>query len=165
MATKDRYLNREQINILTKQVRERGYQSQLDTARIQQTFPRIVVGQGLKNSGDVRSLTEVNKFLTRLYKDKAVLMTEEEYQKELDLLNLALKGYKTLRQYTYRVRERAKEVISNASEYTGIDADISGMSTQELNQAIKEAHSRASSDSSGSPSFYIHLMDILENEI
>lgn len=164
MATK-KFLTPRQINDLTDEIRSRGFQSRTDTYIIQQSFARLVVNRGLVNEGYVRTMTEANKFLTKIYGDNAILYTEETYQQDLQSLNDALTGYKSVRQYLYKNRQRLVDIVRSAENWLGYDeTDLSHISTTKLHMLVRQANQMAQSDSGGSPTFYQHLMELLEEQ-
>lgn len=161
---KQRYLSPNQINELTEKVRTKGMQSRLDLKIIQDSFSRIVIRSGLKNSGMVRTYDESVKFLKRIYGEKYIEYTFEEYQSELTLLNKMLRGYQTITGYYTHYRQNIINTVASASEYLGIEPtfDISKIQTAKLLEYVRMANDYAKSSSQGSPSFYQYLIELLE---
>ena len=154
-------LNYEQLNELSERVKSKNLTSRLDLKMYQDPFPRIVIGQGLKNSGKVRSYEESVKFLKRIYKDRYIEFTREEYEREIEKLNESLTGWKSTAQYWRRYRERIETIVAEANKDLSRKMNVKGIPTRILLEFVREAEKLSKADSHGSPKFYEYLLDMI----
>lgn len=166
MAKSRKILTAQEINELNDKIVSKGFTPITQYQYIQQSFSRIVKPMGMVDGGNIRTLEETNEFLKRKYKEDAILVSQEEYDKMIEQLNDRLIGYKSMKDVLRSNRNRLISVIEDAQTYTMDDRDIdlSKIKTERLLQLVNEAHRMARGDSSGSSSFYEHLMNLLEDE-
>jgi len=154
-------LSSSQLNANIASIKQSGYIPATETAFIQNSFARLVVSSSLKNGGTIRSLEEINKFLIKKYKNKAILMKEKEYNKELSDLQLALKGRRTLQGEKRFQSKRINSIIEDANNM-GYDITRKKLTVKQLHDAIKQAGLRSSKFKGESNDFYGYLQDIIE---
>lgn len=152
----------DKLNRAIMDIKSEGYTYPTQYAYLQEAYDRIIVPTGVKNSGTIRTLEQVNDFLDRRFGGMSVHMTQEEYDKELNSLLSKLEPIDTVDKFLQSKREEYFDVFDT---YLGDTSDtIKNLPTAQLRDMINEAWRRAKADPDGSPTFIEHLMDIIAEE-
>lgn len=149
------------LNSTIRSLKEQGWTYPTEYGYMGQAHARIIVPVGMKDSGTIRSFEQVNNALERQYKDKAILMTKAEYNREVKELYDELSGNTNKRDFLKNQRADMIDIVREAQDFTLQKLRPQNISTTTLRNAIRKAGEMARSDSRGSLSFYFYLMDLL----
>ena len=133
------------INKQIRMTQSHGYQYPTELERYQQAFDGLVISNAQKNGGQIRTLAEVNAYLTKKY-SQPELWTQEQYDARLQNLVTKLGREITFSGVRGTIRENNIDIIMELNDFMETNYNPYFMSTDELTQAIKDAGSYSSSE-------------------
>ncbi len=152
----------DKLNRAIMRLKSEGYTYPTQYSYMQEAFDRIIVPSGVKNSGTIRTLEQVNNFLDKRFGEKAIHMTQEEYGQDINILSEKLKPIDTRAKF---LKEKRAEYIDTINSNLGqLDSKVHNLPTSQLRDILNEAWRRTKLDADGSPTFVEHLMEIIEVE-
>lgn len=151
--------NIERYNKMVRELKNMGYMAPTELIKYPSMFGDLVFGREQKRSGEVRTYAELAEYRTKKgwrYYDEAT------YYDELNALRKELGVEYSKQGFLKTKREQYKRSIDTAF---GMDnaIDISSMSTEELRDILNDAWRLTRADPDGSPSFYEHLIEVLNS--
>lgn len=147
---------RKQINSGVARIIEAGYVPITKRSSIQAEYGSLIIGNGRKNAGMIRTLEEYNAFQTKMLGKNAQTITRKEYNIKLkefyerNFQRLSLGGEKFVQ------RERRKAVMQDVEKTTGERYNPDLLSDQELSDLMRKASQRIRADAS-TDNFYTYL--------
>lgn len=147
---------RKQINSAVARIIEAGYVPITKRSSIQSEYGSLIIGNGRKKAGMVRTLEEYNAFQTKMLGKNAQTITRKEYNIKLkefyerNFQRLSLGGEKFVQ------RERRKAVMQDIEKATGERYNPDLLSDQELSDLMRRASQRIRADAS-TDNFYTYL--------
>lgn len=147
---------RKQINSGVARIIEAGYVPITKRASIQAEYGSLIIGNGRKKAGMIRTLDEYNAFQIKMLGKNAQTITRKEYNIKLkefyerNFQRLSLGGEKFVQ------RERRKAVMQDVEKATGERYNPDLLSDQELSDLMRRASQRIRADAS-TDNFYTYL--------
>ena len=147
---------RKQINSGVARIIEAGYVPITKRSSIQAEYGALIIGNGRKNAGMIRTLEEYNAFQTKMLGKNAQTITRKEYNIKLkdfyekNFQRLSLGGEKFVQ------RERRKAVMQDVEKATGERYNPDLLSDQELSELMRRTSQRIRAEAS-SNNFYTYL--------
>lgn len=147
---------RKQINSGVARIIEAGYVPITKRSSIQSEYGSLIIGNGRKKAGMIRTLEEYNAFQTKMLGKNAQTITRKEYNIKLkefyerNFQRLSLGGEKFVQ------RERRKAVMQDVEKATGERYNPDLLSDQELSDLMRRASQRIRADAS-TDNFYTYL--------
>lgn len=147
---------RKQINSGVARIIEAGYVPITKRSSIQAEYGSLIIGNGRKKAGMIRTLEEYNAFQTKMLGKNAQTITRREYNIKLkefyerNFQRLSLGGEKFVQ------RERRKEVMKDVEKATGERYNPDLLSDQELSELMRRTSQRIRADAS-TDNFYTYL--------
>ena len=149
---------RKQINSGVARIIEAGYVPITKRSSIQAEYGSLIIGNGRKNAGMIRTLEEYNAFQTKMLGKNAQTITRKEYNIKLkefyerNFQRLSLGGEKFVQ------RERRKAVMQDVEKATGERYNPDLLSDQELSDLMRKVSQRCRAEG-GTNNFYTYLED------
>lgn len=147
---------RKQINSGVARIIEAGYVPITKRSSIQAEYGSLIIGNGRKNAGKIRTLEEYNAFQTKMLGKNAQTITRKEYNIKLkefyerNFQRLSLGGEKFVQ------RERRKAVMQDVEKATGERYNPDLLSDQELSNLMRNVSQRCRAEG-GTNNFYTYL--------
>ena len=147
---------RKQINSGVARIIEAGYVPITKRASIQSEYGSLIIGNGRKKAGMIRTLEEYNAFQTKMLGKNAQTITRKEYNIKLkefyekNFQRLSLGGEKFVQ------RERRKAVMQDVEKATGERYNPDLLTDQELSELMRRTSQRIRAEAS-SNNFYTYL--------
>lgn len=147
---------RKQINSAVARIIEAGYVPITKRSSIQAEYGALIIGNGRKKAGMIRTLEEYNAFQTKMLGKNAQTITRKEYNIKLkefyerNLQRLSLGGEKFVQ------RERRKAVMQDVEKATGERYNPDSLSDQELSTLMRNVSQRCRAEG-GTNNFYTYL--------
>ena len=147
---------RKQINSGVARIIEAGYVPITKRSSIQAEYGSLIIGNGRKKAGMIRTLEEYNAFQTKMLGKNAQTITRKEYNIKLkefyerNFQRLSLGGEKFVQ------RERRKAVMQEVEKATGEQYNPDLLSDQELSSIMRTASQRCRAEG-GTNNFYTYL--------
>ena len=147
---------RKQINSGVARIIEAGYVPITKRSSIQAEYGALIIGNGRKNAGMIRTLEEYNAFQTKMLGKNARTITRKEYNIKLkdfyekNFQRLSLGGEKFVQ------RERRKAVMQDVEKATGERYNPDLLTDQELSELMRRTSQRIRAEAS-SNNFYTYL--------
>ena len=147
---------RKQINSGVARIIEAGYVPITKRSSIQSEYGSLIIGNGRKNAGMIRTLEEYNAFQTKMLGKNARTITRKEYNIKLkdfyekNFQRLSLGGEKFVQ------RERRQNVMKEVERATGEHYNPDLLSDQELSDLMRTASQRCRAEG-GTNNFYTYL--------
>lgn len=147
---------RKQINSGVARIIEAGYVPITKRSSIQSEYGSLIIGNGRKKAGMIRTLEEYNAFQTKMLGKNAQTITRKEYNIKLkefyerNFQRLSLGGEKFVQ------RERRKAVMQDVEKATGERYNPDLLTDQELSDLMRKASQRIRADAS-TDNFYTYL--------
>lgn len=147
---------RKQINSGIARIIDAGYVPITKRSSIQSEYGSLIIGNGRKNAGMIRTLEEYNAFQTKMLGKNAQTITRKEYNIKLkefyerNFQRLSLGGEKFVQ------RERRKAVMQDVEKATGERYNPDLLSDQELSSLMRAASQRTRAEG-GTNNFYTYL--------
>ena len=149
---------RKQINSAVARIIEAGYVPITKRSSIQSEYGSLIIGNGRKKAGMIRTLEEYNAFQTKMLGKNAQTITRKEYNIKLkefyerNFQRLSLGGEKFVQ------RERRQNIMKEVERATGEHYNPDLLSDQELSDLMRKASQRCRAES-GTNNFYTYLED------
>lgn len=147
---------RKQINSAVARIIEAGYVPITKRSSIQAEYSSLIIGNGRKKAGMIRTLEEYNAFQTKMLGKNAQTITRKEYNIKLkefyerNFQRLSLGGEKFVQ------RERRKAVMQDVEKATGERYNPDLLSDQELSELMRRTSQRIRAEASTN-NFYTYL--------
>ena len=147
---------RKQINSGVARIIEAGYVPITKRSSIQSEYGSLIIGNGRKNAGMIRTLEEYNAFQIKMLGKNAQTITRKEYNIKLkdfyekNFQRLSLGGEKFVQ------RERRKAVMQDVEKATGERYNPDLLTDQELSELMRRTSQRIRAEAS-SNNFYTYL--------
>ena len=147
---------RKQINSGVARIIEAGYVPITKRSSIQAEYGALIIGNGRKKAGMIRTLEEYNAFQTKMLGKNAQTITRKEYNIKLkdfyekNFQRLSLGGEKFVQ------RERRKAVMQDVEKATGERYNPDLLTDQELSELMRRTSQRIRAEAS-SNNFYTYL--------
>ena len=147
---------RKQINSGIARIIDAGYVPITKRASIQAEYGSLIIGNGRKKAGMIRTLEEYNAFQTKMLGKNAQTITRKEYNIKLkefyerNFQRLSLGGEKFVQ------RERRKAVMQDVEKATGERYNPDLLSDQELSELMRRTSQRIRAEASTN-NFYTYL--------
>lgn len=149
---------RKQINSAVARIIDAGYVPITKRSSIQAEYGSLIIGNGRKKSGTIRTLEEYNAFQVKMLGKNAKTITRKEYNIKLkefyeqNYQRLSLGGEKFVQ------RERRKNVMHEVERSTGEHYNPDLLSDHELSELMRRASQRCRAEC-GTNNFYTYLED------
>ena len=147
---------RKQINSAVARIIEAGYVPITKRSSIQAEYGSLIIGNGRKKAGTIRTLEEYNAFQTKMLGKNAQTITRKEYNIKLkefyerNFQRLSLGGEKFVQ------RERRKAIMQDVEKATGERYNPDLLSDQELSSLMRKSSQRCRAEG-GTNNFYTYL--------
>ena len=147
---------RKQINSGVARIIEAGYVPITKRSSIQAEYGALIIGNGRKKAGMIRTLEEYNAFQIKMLGKNAQTITRKEYNIKLkdfyekNFQRLSLGGEKFVQ------RERRKAVMQDVEKATGERYNPDLLTDQELSELMRRTSQRIRAEAS-SNNFYTYL--------
>lgn len=147
---------RKQINSGVARIIEAGYVPITKRSSIQSEYGSLIIGNGRKKAGMIRTLEEYNAFQTKMLGKNAQTITRKEYNIKLkefyerNFQRLSLGGEKFVQ------RERRKSIMQDIEKATGERYNPDLLSDQELSELMRRTSQRIRAEASTN-NFYTYL--------
>ena len=147
---------RKQINSAVARIIEAGYVPITKRSSIQSEYGSLIIGNGRKKAGTIRTLEEYNAFQIKMLGKNAQTITRKEYNIKLkefyerNFQRLSLGGEKFVQ------RERRKAVMQDVEKATGERYNPDLLTDQELSELMRRTSQRIRAEAS-SNNFYTYL--------
>ena len=147
---------RKQINSGVARIIEAGYVPITKRSSIQSEYGSLIIGNGRKKAGMIRTLEEYNAFQIKMLGKNAQTITRKEYNIKLkefyerNFQRLSLGGEKFVQ------RERRKAVMQDVEKATGERYNPDLLTDQELSELMRRTSQRIRAEAS-SNNFYTYL--------
>lgn len=147
---------RKQINSAVARIIDAGYVPITKRSSIQAEYGSLIIGNGRKKAGTIRTLEEYNSFQVKMLGKSAKTITRKEYNIKLkefyeqNYQRLSLGGERFVQ------RERRKNVMHEVERTTGERYNPDLLSDQELSELMRRASQRIRADAS-TDNFYTYL--------
>ena len=156
------YWNATRLNEEIAKIEKAGYQLPTTIYRVQSGLTRVVIQNGLKRAGYIRSYEESISFQQRKFGEDFRGYSIEEYNEDLKRLQDELGRERSYQGEVIEQRKRLFDIVSDMNSELEKDIDVSKWTTKDLYDAVKEAATKVKDTKSTSPMFYEYLADILE---
>lgn len=143
------------------EIASKGYTYPTQQVYLSTIHSRIIVPPELAGSGRIRTYNEAVQYAKKLGVDLPKFYSYEDYIKELKELKEELGKSFTPKGFYEEKREDYKAQIEDAFEREELEYDIDSIPTEVMRDLLNEAWHRAKADSAGSPTFYEHLMEVV----
>lgn len=147
---------RTQINSGVARIIEAGYVPITKRSSVQAEYGALIIGNGRKKAGTIRTLEEYNAFQTKMLGKNAQTITRKEYNTklkkfyEMNFQRLSLGGEKFVQ------RQRRQTVMKDVEKATGERYNPDLLSDQELSDLMRKTSQRMRSEAT-SNNFYTYL--------
>ena len=147
---------RKQINSGVARIIEAGYVPITKRSSIQAEYGALIIGNGRKKAGMIRTLEEYNAFQIKMLGKNAQTITRKEYNIKLkdfyekNFQRLSLGGEKFVQ------RERRKAVMQDVEKATGERYNPDLLTDQELSELMRRTSQRIRAEASTN-NFYTYL--------
>lgn len=147
---------RTRINSGVARIIEAGYVPITKRSSVQAEYGALIIGNGRKKAGTIRTLEEYNAFQTKTLGKNAQTITRKEYNiklkefYEMNFQRLSLGGEKFVQ------RQRRQMVMKDVEKATGERYNPDLLSDQELSDLMRKTSQRMRSEAT-SNNFYTYL--------
>ena len=147
---------RKQINSGIARIIDAGYVPITKRSSIQAEYGSLIIGNGRKNAGMIRTLEEYNAFQTKILGKNAQTITRKEYNIKLkefyerNFQRLSLGGEKFVQ------REHRQNIMKEVERATGERYNPDLLSDQELSELMRRTSQRIRAEASTN-NFYTYL--------